>query len=523
MIKQSWNIASSEIIRILEMHEKATKNLYLMNEQATKTEKLPPKEFQLPKQSFASGYHSEASLSPEQKTQITNVLNQIATYIKDNKGVPMKIQIISGESSPANYDKENKKSLGKNELATLRGKTMKRILTNYFQGLVDKGILTSMPQIPDAKTNIDLGMKQEPFRSGDDPGDEKFLKDQFIKFTLEATGEVTTECLVGLQIMFVYNHVEDGRYPCRGGHTCDEAVFDVYLNKTKIGTSNLNNDGCEGVQCNRRVKIDVTPEMVNSIVNSDDFKKRNQLQLWYSCVVDNCHSGIPEIYIFNKEKKQLFPNTNFPSPCVATGAKRGDKGPWSLMILDGCGNPLKMSVEQSKAEMQRIQDEMAADELEKQRKKKEEDDRVAAEQAALRKQYVEVAQTQGFNFVKNSSNTNMFSNTNFSILEQFEEGGFYTLKVKNIRKSPVTIGNIDDTVKGVVGKFAVPGGLEFTLRYPLLNMNFPIKKKRFEKEFDYLQKVGTEGTYYYLTRDLNYNGTVQKGTKGSVLKPNFQK
>jgi hypothetical protein len=182
-----------------------------------------------------------------------------------------------------------------------------------------------------------------------------------------------------------------------------------------------------------------------------------------------------------------------------------------------------MSVQQSKAEMQRLQDEMAAEELEKQRLKQEEDARVAAEQAALKKQYIEVAQTQGFNFVKNFSNTNIFSNINFQISEQFEEGNFYTLKVKNIRKSSITIGNINDTVKGVIGKFSVPGGLEFTLRYPLLNIDIPMKKRRFEKDYEYLQKVGTDGMYYYLTRDLDLNGVLQKGTKGSVIKPNFQR
>jgi hypothetical protein len=35
MIKQTWNISSDEKVRILNIHEKATKNLYLISEQTT--------------------------------------------------------------------------------------------------------------------------------------------------------------------------------------------------------------------------------------------------------------------------------------------------------------------------------------------------------------------------------------------------------------------------------------------------------------------------------------------------------
>jgi hypothetical protein len=35
MIKQNWNISGDEKVRILNIHEKATKNLYLINEQTT--------------------------------------------------------------------------------------------------------------------------------------------------------------------------------------------------------------------------------------------------------------------------------------------------------------------------------------------------------------------------------------------------------------------------------------------------------------------------------------------------------
>lgn len=496
------------------MHENATKNQYLLKEQIKKTETIPPKTFELPSQTFASGYHSENALSPSQKTQITNVLGQIASYLKKYKGIPMEIQITTGESKPTNYDKENKKSLGTGELANLRGQTITRILTDFFNGLVQKGELPSMPKIPQFK--IEIGKTPK----GLDPNDPKYQAEQFIRFSVVASGEVTTECLVGLKITFVYVNGQTTQIPCRGGHFCDDAIFEVYLNKTKVGVANLNNGGCEGDKCNRRSVIEVTTEMVNSIVNNPEFEKKKQLVLWYSCASDGCHSSIPEIYISNKEGKQLFPNTTFPSPCVATGAKKGDKGPWALMVLDGCGNPLQMSVDATNAEMKAIQDQKAAEELEKVRKKKEEDDRIAAEQAALQKQYLEVAQTQGFSFVKNANNTNVFTIPGFfQILEQREDGDFYVVNLRNKNKSRYSVKFINDTIQNKVGQFSVPPGLEFILKYPLTKLQYSKRKERFMKKNFWATPIDPEQNYFYLSNDVeDENGKTIKGTKGTILK-----
>ena len=43
MIKQNWNISTDEAKRILMLHESATKNLYLVNEQKIVVDKLEPK------------------------------------------------------------------------------------------------------------------------------------------------------------------------------------------------------------------------------------------------------------------------------------------------------------------------------------------------------------------------------------------------------------------------------------------------------------------------------------------------
>ena len=64
---------------------------------------------------------------------------------------------------------------------------------------------------------------------------------QFITMDLElgsegVLGEETTECLVDMKIFVSYI---EGKSP--KGHTCDAAIFDVFLNKEYVFTANLNN------------------------------------------------------------------------------------------------------------------------------------------------------------------------------------------------------------------------------------------------------------------------------------------
>jgi hypothetical protein len=523
MIKQNFNMNSDEIVRILKMHENATKNHYLIKEQVRQTQTLEPKTFQLPAQTFASGYHSANSLNPNQKEQITGVLNQIADYLKKYKGVPMEIQITTGESQPTNFDKENNKKLNSGQLADLRGQTVTKIIEDFFNGLVKSGQLPSMPKIPKYQTQIGKTPK------GLDPNDPKYQAEQFIRFSVVASGEVTTECLVGLKIMFVYLNRKDDQIPCRGDHFCDEAVFDVYLNKTKVGVANLNNGGCQGEECNRRSIIQVTPEMVNSIVNNPDFEKKKQLVLWYSCASQMCHSSIPEIYISNKDGKQLFPNTNFPSPCVATGSKKGDKGPWALMVLDGCGNPIQMSVQASNAEMKAIQDQIAAEEEEKRKKEEEKarQDREAAEaltkeQLAKIQRILEYGKTNGLEMASGGSNNkNVFAMTNFfQVLEERAEGNFFVAKIKNITRNKVAISFIKDPETGSPMSLVIPGGSEIILKYPLYKIDINVKKKRFSDQF-MIPKIDEEGNYYFVDRKIGFKDQTPENIRGSVLEPNF--
>ena len=528
MINQSWNISSDEVKRILQLHETATKKQYIIKEQ-TITTKLDPKTFELSKQTFASGKHSESSLSQQQKADITTTLEQIATYLKEKKGVPMSIQIEAGESLPTNYDNEANPplKLGSGELAKKRGETIKTLLSNYFQGLVNKGELPEMPSIPDAKPIIGTTPR------GFDKDDPRYQKEQFIKFQVIASGEETTVCLVGLKVIFNYVHQESTNpllVGCRGGHQCNEAIFDVYLNKTKIGQADLNNGDCEGDpitlktgnfnNCNRRATLTVTPEMVTEIVNGEDFKKSQKLTLWYQCIVPNCHANIPEIYIYNKEGKSLFPNTTFPSPCVSTGAKRGDMDPKYLMTLDGCGNTIQMGQQQSAEEMKRIRDEIAAEEAAKVQKEKEERERLEAEQAAKKQQYLDYGMSNGFELIPGRTNTNLWSGSGAKIISQEIVDSYYVVTAQKINNQLSDLRYIVDPITPGNVKWAVPPKATFKAKYPIKTVDSSNRQKKFEKDNTGLVSLGN-GYYYSGWGTPTIDGNPRKDLIGTVLKVNF--
>lgn len=502
MIRQNFNIDSDEVVRILRMHENATKSHYLLSEQVKKTTQLPPKEFSLPAQTFKSGFHSENSLDPSQKQEIESVLNQMATYIEEKKGTPMSIQIVTGESIPKNYDNENKVSLETGELARLRGTTMRNILTKYFQGLVDKKIIPSMPSIPEPQTNVELGMKQVPYTKGvDNPKDKKYEVDQFIRFSVVSSGQETTQCLVGLNVVIQYVEQKNPQFPCRGGHSCDDAEFDVYLNTTLIGVANLNNDGCYGEDCNRRSSMKVTQEMVNSIVNKPDFN--NRMTLWYKSRSKDPHSSVPEIYIFNDKNTRLFPNSNFPNACVAPQAARGDKSSKILMFLDGCGNPISLDQTTSAEEMRRLSDEMMSPE-----------EKMSKEQRELQLKFINDVKTKGLSFIPGRPNTNIFNTEAFEISDMSVQGNMLFATVTS--KTNLSVKGFLNPYTNKEASYLSKKGVPFKVFIPIVPINVKEKEKIFKKTNEFLVPVGDIGYFSPYT----IPGT--KKTQGVIIKPTFE-
>lgn len=117
MIKQSWDIESYEKERILNLHENATKNKYLIFEQNNKS----PYKINFGNE-FESGQYN---FNPEYSQIVNNKIKEIANYISNNKLKDFNLVIVAGESQVPNqppFDKE------KGSLANKRAEVLKEYL-----------------------------------------------------------------------------------------------------------------------------------------------------------------------------------------------------------------------------------------------------------------------------------------------------------------------------------------------------------------------------------------------------------
>jgi hypothetical protein len=362
-----FEISSEERNRILNLHESATKNLYLIKEQqqvkiGEKTT-TTSKNFELDKKSFPAGYYSINKLG-EGKKDLDLKLQEIAQFAKENNGTQVNIQIEVGESKVTNRDNELDKPLEQGALAKLRGQKLQEYLTNYFKQLIDNKYLTTMPNIPAAQTNVELGTQQNEYTKGkDNPKDPKYLNDQYVKFiiTLSATKkEDVYGCLVNLTIDVSYYDKKDDQFPCRGGHTCNNAKFQVFLDSTLIGIADLSNSGCRGNaaknpnSCDRTAKLTVTNEMVQQIISNPKWNQKT-LILSTRCISSaNCHTSVQEVRIVNGTGAEVYHG------CVNPQSARGNTAQKILAVLDKCGKPIQGSIDDkvSPEEIQALADEV---------------------------------------------------------------------------------------------------------------------------------------------------------------------
>ena len=212
------------------------------------------------KTTFDSGKYKISSLSAKAKPILSSKLAEITQFIMDHQGTVVNIQVEVGESAVTNYDREKfpstgnskvdfteEKRLSNGELSRLRGESIVNYLNTFFKQQVDRGTINDMPVVPQPQTNVALGTQKHKYdRTKDNPKDPKYLEDQYLKFTVTLTGSKTTDvydetCLVDFVVDVSYVKAKDKNFPCRGGHTCDSAKFNLYLNQTLIGRVNLNN------------------------------------------------------------------------------------------------------------------------------------------------------------------------------------------------------------------------------------------------------------------------------------------
>jgi len=171
MIRQSWNIDNSEKLRILNLHETATKNQYLIIEQKeviTKTIEVgKPITFNLPN-TFSSGQYKITGT-----TSIDDAINKINEYVKQYP-LNSKFEVIieSSESKVPN------KGVGLNpgDLSRLRAEEIEKYINDKIPKNVTPKIDNKGAQGP--KWDVSLG--------SDNSGYNQY---QYVKLIFSASGE----------------------------------------------------------------------------------------------------------------------------------------------------------------------------------------------------------------------------------------------------------------------------------------------------------------------------------------------
>jgi len=317
---------------------------------------------------FEKGKYKISSLSQESQDKIKNDLKKIVLFLKENPNASITINLEVGESAVTNYDREKSECQDKNnkeaywgdkcrlqpgDLAKYRGETLVNYIKEYFNSVLSSGVISKMPEIPEPKTN--LGKQKYTYKRGVDKADDpKYNEDQYIKFDINVestkTEEVVEErCLIDFIIDVSYHKERSKEFPCRGGHNCNQAEFDVFLNETLIGTANLNNRGGEDSGGDREAQFKVTEDLVREILIGNIYKRDETLILWTKCKSNNCHNSTQEVKLINSRNEVLY------HKCVNPNEKRGDIPGKVLAIMDKCGN-VKEDYEASDEEIASLSD-----------------------------------------------------------------------------------------------------------------------------------------------------------------------
>ena len=293
---------------------------------------------------FKSGYHSVAYLNTKKQSLDSLLLdakNWLSKKLQEpaNKGKLVYVVIDSSESKVTNADAENNRAvLPPYALSNKRAVSINNYLSKTFDGWVKEKLIPEKPifSFPPPKIGGPIwcpSWTKDPACEGtpktDREDDEKFTEHQYIKikFLLD-DGTISAKCLEGLSITVSYNKDPMAGFPCRGNHKCDEADFNVLLNKVPIGSVSLNNANDGG---SRTGTVTVTPQQATAIAKASKDKKK--IDIYLQCKYAKCHSSTPEITI----SKGGFTFPDFPR-CVPSITDRDDFTLKHILSIDVCGN-----------------------------------------------------------------------------------------------------------------------------------------------------------------------------------------
>lgn len=263
------------------------------------------------------------NMSSKGKQELDNQLSAASKFLAAKKGRVVYIKIKSGESQVTNSDNEVTPHVlvDPGYLSEKRAATMKTYLTKYFESLKSQGIISQMP-IFEAPESI-IGTTSYT-KGVDSPTDAKYEPERYVNVELKL--QSPEKCVVGLTVEVMYNDVETGGFPCRGGHKCDEAKFAVKLNGVKIGEANLNN-GNDG-KSRTSGKIVVNDSQAKQIIGPQS----KDIIISLQCLSGgNCHSSTPEVKI-SKGTSIVYWG------CSPSIAARGETNEKTILVLDNCGN-----------------------------------------------------------------------------------------------------------------------------------------------------------------------------------------
>lgn len=177
---------------------------------------------------YPSGKYKISSLLSEQQSVINHELEDMLTFIKSNPD-SVTIKISASESLPTNYDREegspnNGKQLAKGQLAMLRAKNLEEYITSFLERKKSEDpsnnftytILPITTQIGVEKYNSSV----------DDPKDEKYTKEQWIRVDVEVDVS-KNDCFRKGYLVIDISYNEKLRSV---QHNCNNAMFELYAN-----------------------------------------------------------------------------------------------------------------------------------------------------------------------------------------------------------------------------------------------------------------------------------------------------
>jgi hypothetical protein len=187
MIRQSWNISEYEKSRILNLHESATKKLYLVGEQTISNNvQGSQKQTKFPTQNIGDKFKFGEYDSENVKNSVLDLKPQIEDFIKNSGGNQFVVNIISGESNVTNPKGfETKGSLGLE-----RANSVKKYFEEIFPDLIKQGVLTI--NYPKSETEVVIGKTPYDKTKGDNKNPElvkKYKEEQFVKFDISGGGK----------------------------------------------------------------------------------------------------------------------------------------------------------------------------------------------------------------------------------------------------------------------------------------------------------------------------------------------